>query len=254
MTNVFLAFPDVSHTSDILSHTAEETPFIAENVVLSGRDTRFKTSANVLISEIIWDAGVGNTAKPEFMILTEVHKFLKKQVVSSDMDINFDGDDNSSFTTPENEGAVVDLTDLVGPNTEDYFLDLTAGILTSERYHRVKLDTNSDSMQHVWGKVYFGTMFDFGRDPTSISDYKISRGRSQIRKFSLKWSGITDAKRESFRSTLETIRPYAGLFIHDPNDCILYGNKLLHVQVEGVFWETAWVDSNTVTIQFREIL
>jgi hypothetical protein len=255
MTNLLLAFPDVSFTSTIIAETSPDPDFPSENVQSGGRDERYKTlSTAATLSTVTWDAGSGNTAQPQYVILTEFHRFTEKFDVSSVIDFNFLGDDNSTFTSPETSSHTIDSTDLVGPNTEDLFVDLTADIVTAERYHRVSIDSNSDAYQHVWGKVYFGTMFDFERDPSAIRQSSLELGRSQIRIFKVMWEGITDAKRLEFQKNILALSNVGGFFLHDPIDCVLNTNRLLHVQIESVSTSNVRPDNNTIEVIFREIL
>lgn len=250
-TNLYIAFPHASAAS-IISHTTENSSYPAENVIFGGRDLRYKTNAAVTSSNIDFDQGSGNTAQPSYILFSEMNKFTEKLVASSTLNINFSSDDNSSFTSPDTETATIDSTDLMGVNGDDYILETTFS--AAERYHRVEIDTGSDSFIHVWGKVYFGTLFDFERDPSVLSNQRFSVGRSRLNTFTLEWSGVTDAKRTAFYSQVNALSATSGIFFYDKSDCIFDGFKLMHVQIESSTCRTQWKDNNTIRLELRQIL
>lgn len=254
MTNLLWGFPDLSYTKALISHTTENISYPAENVILGGRDRRFRTNAAATSSNIVWDAGSGTKMQPSFLILTEVHKFIDKLVVGSTIDVDVDLDDNTGFTTPQNFTEAVGKADLLGPNNEDYYADLTTDITGPDRYARVTIDTGTDSFIHSWGKVYFGDMFDPGRDPVEVTEKKITVGRSQIRRLALRYRGLTDATRTSIQSTLQADSNYAGFFLYDPGDDILDGDRLLHVRLVSTRSTVDWKDSNSITLVVEEML
>lgn len=252
-TNLKLAFPDLNRSATLIAHTTENASHVAENALAGSRSKLFKTSTTVTTSQLDFDVGSGSTAQPDFLLLSRLDLIRSKD--SADIAVSIEGDSSSGFGTSEVEqDASVSMTDLVGPNNRDWIL--STSFASAYRYFRVKI-TTTQSVVHEWALVYFGNLFDFGRDPSYPAQIRRSarvRGaRKPVFTFSFEWRGISNTKRSEFLDVYQ-LRDFGPVFLYDPNDYVLEGDRLICAYITDVSITPTAVNESTIRATFEEVL
>jgi hypothetical protein len=186
MTNLLILYPDIpaaarkykTYTDDT-AETPNETESFLHNCLhrntLRGERYQYWRSAYTTDEHnAVYDLGttdaVANTKSANFLVLSRAD-YLE----SADIEINLqNSSDDVTYTTVAsivNDGSV----SKVGPWGNDYvstFADTTA-----RRYWRANyVDTAAAAFQLRASKIYFGTAFDFGVDPSVYSINRIDKG------------------------------------------------------------------------------
>ena len=115
-----------------------------------------------------------------------------------------------------------------------------------------------ESGKYKHSKMYCGQWFDPGRDPVHPARFeKVSRGKFDRESryiFTLRWSGITDAKKNEFFTNLfdEPMKPVF-LYTKTHHD-ILRDFRLIHCFV--ISHDVRWLapDSNEISVTFEEMI
>jgi len=148
-----------------------------------------------------------------------------------------------------------DTNTLLCPGAEDYAYSFSAS--TAYRYWWLQLGASAASKYPV-GKTYFGSWFDFGREPV----YDYTRGRSVYDpsaratrwRYTLTWQGITDAKLASFSSLVLKNKDINPVVLYDPANYVLDGFTMLHGHIKTHVIQPTSVNTNTVQCTFEELI
>lgn len=243
-TELLIAYPDIPLSA--LTMTASQTMHAlhpATASITGERNTFFRTSGSVSSLILTYDLGSGNTSAVNHLIVSRCDAYL----ASSGSDIKLEGDDNSSFSSPEvwSNNTSVENATLYGQYANDYLVTGTAS--TAYRYWRITF-TPSSSAAVGASKVYFGTSLDLGVSP---SDYNHSiryenagellfhTGNKLLTRagfgryvYRVRWDGVTDAKRLEFcqKVARNPGRDYVFLYTSS-NHQILAGNRVAHCRL-----------------------
>lgn len=253
-TNLLISYWDIPRRATILTATTALAGFPEDNVSTGGRGLLYKTNSTAVIQTTVdFDLGTGITAQPDHVIVTRADLTVLKDSASTDFTLS--GDDNSSFTSPENQTVAVSSAGLIGPSSEDVLLETT--FATAYRYWRFTIDTTA-SRRHEVSNVYFGNFLDMGRDPT--------RGSSFVRKMKQKtdrkggwygrliWDGVSSTNLETFFDNVAKYRDVAPVFFYDQNDYVFGTDSLVQAWIASI--EVSKLSRNTtqLSVEFEEAL
>lgn len=271
-TELLFAYPDIPLSS--LTTTASQAMhalFPASASITGERNTFFRTNSSVSSLVLTYDLGSGNTRAVNHLIVARADVYT----ANSGSDIKLEGDDNSSFSSPEvwsNNTAVENAT-LYGQYASDYLVTGTAS--TAYRYWRITF-TPSSSATIGASKIYFGSSFDIGVNPSDYShqiryenqgellfhtgNKLLTRSGFSRYSYRLRWDGVTDAKRLEFcEKVLRNPRRDFGFLYTTSNHQILAGNRVAHVRIVPESTEIRSINSrsgayHSISATFEELV
>jgi len=137
-------------------------------------------------------------------------------------------------------------------------LDYIANFSTSSafRYWRLQLGTDSTTT-YPMSKTFFGTVFDFIREPTR--PYKLKRLKDDFTEkdprylLDLTWEDIPDLKVSELQAYLQYSATNT-VILYDTNNLILPGTTCMYARVVSYNIERIAINSNVVTISFEELI
>lgn len=252
-TNLYLCYPDAQLTaSTITAPTAQDTSVSFSNTLSGDRQEIYKSDAQATSRNFDYDMGSGGDISPDYFIIARAD--LIRNADSADCTITLRGSASGGYTSPEDEALMLGSSTLFGPYAEDTILETTYS--TDYRYWRLIVAT-TQSVVCQFSKLYFGNWLDLGRDPEYVSrirkEWKGKNVRKLKRTVTLRWRGITEAKRIAFDEKVATKSDIHPLFLYDKGDNLLDGVKLLHVRMTSHVWDLQTYGT-TLTASFEEVL
>lgn len=147
------------------------------------------------------------------------------------------------------------FTSLTGPQADDYITSFSTS--SAARHYWVQLGASTaNKFQHR--KQYFGSLFDFGRDPvygaTRKRKVKTTGNRFPKYEYILTWKGITDAKIQSLNSSILKYRDINPVILYDSNNYVLDGFTSLHSYITEADITSVNYNNNTVQLTFEEAI
>lgn len=250
MTNLLIAYPDIPDGGIQASATTDNE----KDTVFGGkaRVAKLNTSATGTV-DYLYDLGSGVTATAQYLAIGRANLLQKSGVTTITLSGSSDG---ISYSTVYTNASFASAT-LTGTNSEDFFI--TFATSTAYRYWRFRADSGATDSYKPLSKIYFGTLFDLGRDPiypvirtlNSVED-KTAR---QLITFEFNYDGITDAKKESFETYIGRFSGEHTYFIYDSsNTYVLGGYNPVYCRILSYsFNTTATINNNTLSIIFEEV-
>lgn len=251
VSNLLIAYPDIPNRSLLASASTDN-----EKDIIFGAKSRVSKLTTAATGTVDWlfDLGSGVTATAEYLAIGRANLLQKGSVTTITLSGSSDG---VSYSTVYTNASFASAT-LTGTNSEDFIT--TFATSTAYRYWRFRADSGATSSYKPLSKIFFGTLFDLGRDPlhdrtitpTLIED-KTAR---PLLTFSFNYQGITDTKRQSFETY---IGKYAGehtYFVYGTSYSYILGgyNPIYCRIVSYVFTPTAALNDNNLTIVFEEMI
>lgn len=215
--------------------------------------------------------GVANTRASNFIVLSRLD-FMDalNQIGILEATMNYALQSSSDDVTYTDRHTITDVStaSLIGSWSNDYVSTFTA--TSAFRYWRSKWTkaSGADFTLRI-GKVYFGTAFDIGTDP---SDFKIERKKSGQTSFvtdggvkyqsrvkhptyeiNLEYEGLTDTEMQSFKDEIVKYRYSTPIFLytssfHEPTD----GKQLIFCKLAEWKTEQRKADWHRLTCRFVE--
>lgn len=267
MTNILLFYPDIpyySYTKEMNRTTSSPWYFISlhnkiSNLADGYRHTYFNFDLNTT-SPLIFDFDYGSSRTVNYIAIAGVDR-LKFDGVTT---VLLEGSTNGSSYSTIKSLTLSSLT-LVGQNSADYYETFTAS--SSYRYFRVTYTATGSAKFYTHNKLFFGSYFDFGREPsyldssiiaTDTNAFRMSGGfiqrsknKPNIRKIELEWKFLTDAMVEDFESKIGN--KYHHCFIATDSDHeVLNNNKLIYCEVTNYQVNKVKEDLNILSVDFEE--
>lgn len=252
-TNLVLCYPHIPKDASVTTPlVAGATGFSANNLVTGARERRFRsTSTTAAEWYVTYDLGSGNTLDPDYYLCARADINYGRNPVN----MFGRGSNDSGFSSQDETQSA--LSSLQGPNSEDKLQQLSWG--TAYRYFRFGFLVPSAAYTVEFSKVYFGSFFDFGRDPVHPRrlDRKILRrtGRDPVYGFQFTWEGISDSTLNSFFDLIVKDKDVSPIFLYTKTaHDILNDHRLIHAWVKDVRIKNRISDNNEVSVTFEEIL
>lgn len=251
MTNLLIAYPDITDRgiqSSVTTDNEKDTVFGGK-----ARVARLNTSATGTV-DYLYDLGSGVTATSQYLAIGRANLLQKSGVSTITLSGSSDG---ISYSTVYNNASFASAT-LTGTNSEDFFI--TFATSTAYRYWRFRADSGATNSYKPLSKIYFGTLFDIGRDPTyptirTLNGVEDKTAR-QLLTFEFNYEGITDAIKQSFETYIGKYSGEHTYFIYDSsNTYVLGGYNPFYCRILSYsFNTTATINSNTLNIIFEEVV
>jgi hypothetical protein len=231
------------------------------NTVTGERGKRFALSiAWDYNANLYYDLGSSVTANIDHVIIARADLLKALGATNIQLDSSANGSvwgnragTSSALQTRTYDG--VRGEDLIFTQTYNNDTGTLAG--SSHRYWALYFGAVT-ALKSTFSKVYFGTFFDFGREPSypAIQNRRIQRpgNRDAVYQFTLKWQGITNTKRNELFDKILQYRDVNPVFLYDTDDLILNGIKLLHCRILDASITPITAQYNDVEILFEELI
>lgn len=250
-TNLLIGYPDIPFASAIVTEPTAATGYTSKAVSTGSRGKMFRQSAAGTTCTFEWD--YATTTAPAYLYIARADLVRKKDSAATTWTVT--GSAASSFTSPDTKTGTFNTTDLKNPRTEDLITTFTYS--SSYRYWRVRLTTTA-SIKHEFSKIYLGSWFDFGRDPVANLDQERRAESSWSRhtqfRLRMQWRGISDTLVNSLYTKIGQYSDTNPVIIYDTNDIVLGGYRVMHAQVIEIGVAPDTYNSNTVTMEFEELI
>ncbi len=281
MTSLLIGYSDIPmRATGVMSYatsTTTETPdeeddYQALNAYQGERFHWWKSSYTKSEHNIRWDLGPSSTKTASFIILSGL-EYLRSLYPTTTIEFQLmRSSDDSSYTAEQTISSLNSLT-LVGPWSNDYITTFTAS--SAYRYWRARILSTAGTSDFVSriGKIYFGNLFDMGREPATYTierDYQFASdfiassgvkftGRLSLPRYkiSLEWHGISDTITKAFFDDIYSRRDTHTLFLYTSSfHDVLDSNRLIHVKLVDARAEDSFniANYNKITAEFLEVL
>lgn len=153
--------------------------------------------------------------------------------------------------------ADIDLQNatLTGAKGKDYITTFTES--AAYRYWIPQFITNTTSSKRRLSKLYFGKLFDLGRDPQLgaqvESKYHQDKGIHEKRSFSLNYKGISTSKRQDFEDKIGNKKDVNHVMLHTTTyDTPLLTTDLTSGEIKSAKFESNGAQQNDLSIKIDE--
>lgn len=268
-TNVLLGYPQITvDATAIAASSTFNTLRPKENAIYGSRAELAQLNAADTTINIRFDLGSSQTKTIDFLYVARAN-LLKARGATR---LLLEGSTNGVAYTDicGVDGGFQSLT-LYGPRSEDAIFtgalgNSTDGTLPASptyRYWKFWGAAAADpSEKYLFSKVMFGSFFDFGRDP--LFDRQIDPiikpwARRTPLKFTLRWKGITAAKKDSFVDTFiadsQLSKVERGVFLYtDTSHELLLNYRVVHCIITGYDPTPAAEGYFDLTVNFEEMI
>jgi hypothetical protein len=267
MTSLLICYPDIPYNAVTITPSATtDTAQNEFNLTAGPRSNGFALASAGTTLTLDFDLGAGFATEQNTVNYVILARADKLQAGAMSQLLIRSSSNGSVWTTRITQSSFSSAT-LYGPRSDDYIQLITA--TSAFRYWRADYTTTSSKLPH--SKLYFGTYFDWGREP---STYKISREASgdllrmssgaqygeRIEEpryfFEFTWYGITDAKIQSFQTAMAKSYYRAnGVFLYtDSLHHVLDNQRLVHCRMLEPRARKIHNNYYEVTIAFEEMI
>ncbi len=239
------------------------------NAMTGPRSQYFKCST--AIDEVRWDFALpsGITSSVDHLIIARMDYLLNLAATTYNVEVR--GDSSTTF----GGAALLSDTTIGAGDLIDFDYILYSSTPTSAfRYWQVKLyATGTPSLNHIFSKMYLGSMLDLGKDPESIEIQRVPISESQyypasgavhlgrigqsIYKIKIDWIGISDEKTEEFSNKIERYKHWHTYFLYTKtNHEVLDNKRLLHCKLVSSSTSNPFkgTDGNSISASFEELV
>jgi hypothetical protein len=262
-TNLLIGYPDIPFraSAPTLVSGTEDSTLPATNAISGGRAQCFTLSSAAGVTDFKCDLGAATTAAINFLYVAR-GLVLKKQ--GSTAALLSSSTDDITYTPRIGTTSALQTRTFTGPQGDDLFFasgfnDDVAGTLPTSafRYWRFRYGVSSPTKKWFFSKLYFGTLFDMGRDPVIESmnlscSVRENGNREPRMNFTLKWEGITNTIRNSFISNIYRWREVNPVVLYDTNNYIFNGAKTIHCSILKAEISNRTAASSDLTAEFEE--
>lgn len=254
-TNLKIGYPDIPYTSIITESPSSTSDYEAINTATGRTDKYYWSGTSQATHRITYDLGAASTKSASYLYINRVN-LLTEQSAGYYLKLERSSD-NSSYT-PEVDDSPITASRICGSVDQDYIYEFSQS--SAFRYWRLELglDGGGDCKPR-FGKAFFGSWFDFGRDPiySTIGIDHVDTThwpRRQPLKVRLKYEGLSNAIRESFLSTIVKKSQSFGLVLYDENDYILNGYKTLYCKLQRCRFTPKNNGYNDLELELMEVI
>ncbi len=256
-SNLLIGACNIPLASDTTTFTqTADSSYPITNLFGGNKAQIFKRSAGGTGNEhLSFDVG-SPTMASNFLFIAKAN-LLKSSGVTS---ITLSGGATNGFGSSSTvyTDASFASASLVGPQSEDYIH--TFATSTAYRYWFMNYNSPSLSSKLPHSKLFFGSYFDPGRDPTQRNkSYTVMRTRGSqrrtINKFSLSWEGVSEAKAVEFHNLCSVTRRYNSfvLFTNSYHG-ILNGWQCFFCRVLSFTAPPVITDVNNIQMEVEELI
>lgn len=264
-TNLLIGYPDIPFraSAPTVGVGVADTIYPVANIITGPRSQHFTITTAAGIIDITHDLGASLTAPVEYYFIARANT-LKAQ--GATQLLLKSSPDNVTYTSRIGTTAALQTRTFTGPRGEDLMFasglndDVLGSLPTSSiRYWKQFIGVASPTKKWQFSKSYFGTFFDFGRDPeaptlSTSADTKDDQNRDPRQLITLTWRGVTNTIRNSFVSTLYRYREVSPVVLYDKGDIVFHGYKTLHARIKSATITPDNTQANDITVTFEELI
>lgn len=213
ISELTILYPQIALLAESISGT-NTTDAQIKNISYGGGNLYLESDSSVTDMYVDYDLGSGNTASINFVAVRRANLLSAQDEGNARIRIIGSSDNFSSSNDTVFDEDNLSTSGLL--NNSD-LIDTLSSPSTAYRYWRIRTTTDSSAIHRI-GKVYFGSIFDFGRSPSYPYDYQYfnsggafisdsgaafkSAMRPRKRRFTFEWRAISDSLRNSFDSNI----------------------------------------------------
>lgn len=281
-TNLILLYPDIPQNivsyktyGTSTSDTSNETDFSpALNTFRGERWQEWNSVSSKTTHNLVYDLGSSVTKATSFLVVTKMDRLVSALTGATDFLLQSSSDD-STYTSRISLTNIQNYTssDLLGRFSRDYVTTITA--TSPFRYWRARINNSaSNAFTLRCGKIYFGSPFDFGREPEGLPQFNLvdlagksftssagmikkARLRVPFYQIKIKWIGLTDALIQSFYTTIYKRKDTTPVFLYTQSyHQVLNNFRLMHCKIEDAVTsqDGGIANYNTLEVTFRELI
>lgn len=265
MTNLLIAFNDIGQRAKTITSSSSFTGLHPLTALDSNNKNLYAelTSAShttYIDFDLGYDGASDITSTSSFICFPSWFLVLQ--------DIELQGDDNSSFSSPDTIN-LVEYADFNGNQSGLYQQDFISTFTESSayRYYRLKLGDGANTTKGYWSKFFFGNLLDLGTDPNDVkfsSDKKVTLLKSdggytfqrqiapQVRTIDIEWVGVTDAKVLEFKELFVRYKEPL-VYLYATNNSYLSGVNLISANITDYKIEFG-ENYNTIKVTLKEAI
>ena len=283
MTNLLFLTPDIPYRctnyktyTDDTAEDPNESDFYPFRNTLRGEKyqhylAEYYRDEHNAVYDLGHVGGVANTRACNFIVLSRLDLMAALNTVGTyqgTWDFALQSSSDDSTYTDRHNITDVSTASLIGSWSNDYVSTFTA--TSAFRYWRTNWQktSGSDNTLRV-GKVYFGTAFDIGTDPSDFSIERLKDGEtmfvadggarypSRVKhptyEINLTYEGLTDTELQSFKEEVARHRYTTPVFLYSTSfHEVTDGKQLIFCKLSEWRTEQAKRDWNNLACRFTE--
>lgn len=281
-TNLLILYPDIPQSitsfksyGTSTSDSSNEADFYpALNTFRGERWQEWNSVSSKTAHNLVYDLGSSVTKATSFLVITKLDRLVAALSGATDFLLQSSSDD-STYTSRISLTNIQSYTssDLFGRSSHDYVTTISA--TSAFRYWRARIaNTAGNAFTLRCGKIYFGSPFDFGREPEGLPQFSqvdlsgaaftsssgmINKARLQVPfyKIKIKWIGLTDALVQSFYTTLYNRKETTPVFLYTQSyHQVLNNFRLMHCKIDSATTSQDGniANYNTLEVTFTELI
>jgi hypothetical protein len=250
-SNLLFAINDQALAATVTTSPVKASKFDGNNLLSGPRGKRWRGTSAATSNQITVDFGSAKAV--DHLILGRMDLSVMADAVVKPTLTLESSPDNSTWTSRHSKAGVA-ISDLLGPNAEDYLW--LPGSSVSARYWRVTL-AYASAMVAELDKIYIGALLDIGRDPIKIVA-KRERGiwahKSRLG-FELTYEGISHAAAMSLINNVVEIADWHPIYlVTNSYHPALNSIRCLHAELIDAKVPQKVTNQNDVTLYFKELV
>lgn len=269
-TSLLILTPEIPAAAVSWTKTNEKDFHPALNTFRGERWQEWQSSTNLADHILRYRLATGTTKSANFLCVPRVDR-IRLNVAAAATTLTLESSpDDSAWTTVDTVSNVQSFAgSIYGRLGKDYVNTFAAS--TARQYWRIKI-SSSTTFQMKLAKAYFGTAFDFGKDPESyIAPREIEEGTGEFvsssgmiykaisktprRRFECEYVGLSAERVEAFYDDIVSKRDTTPIFLYTQSQHqVLDDLRLFHCKLETVEKETVYTDYINLKLSFLEVL
>lgn len=255
--NLVVLYPHYLFFGDGYDFPTGATGYGSVNVVNASMQLTYKKATAGSSSD--WSADLNLVAaddrSPDYIYCAGLNLSIAK---GGQMNVILQGSTASDFSASTQTTTVnnVNLSNLVGRNSDDYVLEAVTN--DARRYWRGRIvcGTAVSNFQHELRKMYFGQWWYPGVEPDApfrMSD--LPGDRMNRRRLNLRWRGVTNDKLYILTERIIKHRRYNPVVLYTREwHSILNGERTFRCEVTNFSFSRSVHNLNDVEVEFTEII
>jgi len=259
-TNLFISYPDIPlRASTFTSTNAADTGYSLYDTISGSRAKIFRTaSTGITTFNFDYDLGASVTASIDHVILARANLIKGNNNDAGNPTYTVKADSSTAYANTIIAATDISTANMKGPRSEDSISVISAS--TAYRYWRVSIGSSAAaSLDYIpISKIYLGTGFDMGRDPLYSRvlqrDTQTDNNREPLYRIDMQWEGITDAKAQSFISSIANYADIHPVFLYTSSyHDILNEHRVIHCRIKTyTITPRKRPNTNTIKVIFEE--
>jgi hypothetical protein len=255
MANLLIGVPRIPRDAAVTCSRTADSMYPFTNLFGGNKTDLFYTaSAATGDTRLAFDLGSGNTAAASFLYIGRANLLQQSGVTTITLRGHSANDYNAATTVRTISSFNAET--LYGPNQDDYIAKFTQS--SAFRYWWVNYNSPSVSSKFPHAKLFFGTLFDPGRDPNAPATItRVKEGGVKYRSsfsFQISWEGISYSNAITMYLEMYRTRRFTPLVIFtDTWHDILMGHRVIFCRLTEMQMPPRVTDFCDISATFEEI-